>query len=89
MALDMTKFKSTYPEGYKAKEVKETNERQYRKASTVNPIGLVDIFSEKKEVIKEIRKPNKMASLGEMRRIWDHVNESLYNKLIEIKYLNA
>jgi hypothetical protein len=89
MALDMSKFKSTYPEGSSCPLRKPTDERQYFKGRTVSPIGMVDIFSEKKEVITEIRKPNKMASLGEMRRIWDHVNESLYNKLIEIKYLNA
>lgn len=87
--IDMTKFKSTYPEGYKAKEVKETNISQYRKASTISPIGLIDTFSPKKEVITEIRKPNKMATLGEMLRIWDHVNVDLYNQLIERRYLNA
>jgi len=56
---------------------------------SISPIGLVDVFSEKKEVITEFRKPNKMATLGEMRRIWDHVNQDLYNKLIESLYLNA
>ncbi len=56
---------------------------------TTNPIGLVDVFSEDKKTITELRKPNKMATLGEMRRIWDHVNQSLYNKLIEVKYLNV
>lgn len=58
-------------------------------AKTVDPIGMVDIYTEGKPVITERRKPNKMATLGEMRRIWDNVNQELYNKLIESKYLNA
>jgi hypothetical protein len=89
MSIDMTKFKSTYPDGYKTPLRKSTDDTQYRKASTIDPIGLIDVFSEKKEVIKEIRKPNKMATLGEMLRIWDHVNVDLYNELIERRYLNA
>jgi len=89
MSIDMTKFKSTYPEGYKPSLRKTTDEGQYRKGSTISPVGLVNVFSEKKEVIKEMRKPNKMATLGEMLRIWDHVNVDLYNELIERRYLNA
>ena len=58
-------------------------------AKTVDPIGMVDVFTEGNPVITERRKPNKMATLGEMRRIWDNVNQELYNKLIESKYLNA
>jgi len=85
----MTKFKSTIPEGYKPSLRKPFNENQYRKGSTVNPVGLIDVFSKDKEIIKEIRKPNKMATLGEMLRIWDHVNVDLYNELIERRYLNA
>ena len=106
MQLDMSKFKTTIPAGYKSSTTRAINEKDpYIKLAeekhlvitkgeicigkTVNPIGLVDVFSEKKEVITELRKPNKMATLGEMRRIWDHVNQDLYNKLIESLYLNA
>ena len=58
-------------------------------AKTVDPIGMVDIYTEGKPVIAEMRKPNKMATLGEMHLVWDHINQDLYNRLIEIKYLRA
>lgn len=58
-------------------------------AKTVDPIGLVDIYDKKRRKIKKYRKPNKMVTLGEMKRIWTNFNESLYNSVISIKYLNA
>jgi hypothetical protein len=104
MCVDLSKFKSTYPQGYKHKVNKPVVDEYsalsipmkdvdlnngVRIAKTVNPIGLVDIYDEKRKVITEMRKPNKMATFGEMRRIWDNVNKELYDKLVEIKYLHA
>lgn len=89
MPLDMTKFKSTYPIGASSPLRKTTNKCEFSKKSNVDPIGMVDIFSEKREIISEYRKPNKMATLGEMRRFWDHIDLDLYNRLIEIKHLNS
>ena len=104
--MDLTKFKTTYPPGFKPTKERVDVEDAYtllakkndninitpgmvKIGKSVNPIGLVDIFSEKKEVITEIRKPNKMATLGEMLLIWDRVDHDLYQKLISIKYLNS
>lgn len=106
--MDLTKFKSTYPPGFKpTKERLVDNSDAYtllattqsdviditpgvvKIGKTVNPIGLVNIFSEKREVITEIRKPNKMATLGEMLLIWDRVDHELYQRLISIKYLKS
>ncbi len=56
-------------------------------SKSIDPIGLIDVFSKKKEVIKEYRKPNKMATLGEMKAIWTNFNQELYNSVIN--YYNA
>lgn len=56
-------------------------------SKSIDPIGLVNVFSEEKEVIKEYRRPNKMATLGEMKAIWTNFNQELYNSVIN--YYNA
>lgn len=103
--MDITKFKSTYPESYtmpvrqkkedeyailaQKKETIDVTPGQVQIGKSISPIGLLDVFAEKPTIITEIRKPNKMATFGEMCLIWDHINKDLYDRLIEVKYLNA
>lgn len=98
-------FKSTYPANWKPVkervtddsysrlntnlEVKDIKPGQVVIGKTVDPIGLIDIYAEKPEVITEYRKPSKMPTLGEMKAFWTNFNKQLYDSVIAVKYTHA
>ena len=93
--MDMSKFKSTFPKGWKEPKKRDNNPNDVyaqlgkMKVDTIPDYhkGLVCIG--KSVEPPEIGRPNRMATLGEMLKVWDHVNEDLYKRLIFIRYHNA
>jgi hypothetical protein len=92
--MDMSKFNSTYPESWSKPVQRETNPNDvYVQLATVKSDVLPDYGTGanicKTTVPDVLRTQIKMPSLGEMLKTWDHLNDSLYKKLIKIKYHNA
>lgn len=90
--MSVTISKTIYPEGYSLAKPHQNDDDPYPKLATKKDVyeyqpGRICIA--KSYTPPVIGKPNKMATFGEMLRIWDHVNVDLYQKLIAIKYLNA
>jgi len=93
--MDLSKFKSTYPEGWKAPIEPTVNKDDIyslinnHKNDSLPKINKGIVCISKSVIPPEIGKPNRMATYGEMTRVWDHINKELYDRLIEIKYHNA
>ena len=91
----MAKFTSTYPEGWKEPAEREDDPNDIYAQMAKNKIDTLPeyhggILCIAKTVEPEVQgQPNKMATFGEMLKIWDHVNVELYQRLISIKYHNA
>lgn len=93
--MDMTKFKSTYPASWKQPKERQDNPDDVYASLAKQRVDTIPDYHKgvvcigKSVEPKEIGQPNRMATLGEMLKVWDHVNEELYKRLIFIRYHNA